>query len=157
MPVQTHLIVQKVTDLAESVLDDMGYELVDVEYLPKHGKWVLCIYIDKDGGITIDDCVQMSEELGTLIDIKDMIEHDYVLEVSSPGLDRPLKKEKDFIRAVGKRIKVTTVTSINGRRNFTGYLDRFQDQFLHLNVDGKQLVLSEQDIDKANLIYEFNH
>ena len=102
-------IAKRIIDLVEPILDEVGYELVDVEYLSKYGKWVLRVYIDKEGGISIDDCVQVSEELGDLIDIKEIIEHEYVLEVSSPGLNRPLKKEKDFSRAIDRKIKVTTV------------------------------------------------
>ena len=79
----------KITKLVEPVLEDMGFELVDVEYLSRHGRWVLVLYIDKEGGVTLDDCARVSGEVGDLIDVKDIIDHEYVLEVSSPGLDRP--------------------------------------------------------------------
>ena len=149
------LITERVANLAEPILDDMGFELVDVEYLSKYGKWVLRLYIDSERGITIDDCARVSGELGDLIDIKDVIEHEYVLEVSSPGLNRPLKKEKDFLRAIGKKIKVKTVTPLNGRRNFKGVLKAFQKGDLYLQVDNQQVVLTWSDIEKANLVYEF--
>jgi ribosome maturation factor RimP len=155
MPVAMSSIVKRITDLVEPILDEVGYELVDVEYLSKYGKWVLRVYIDKEGGITIDDCVQVSEELGDLIDIKVIIEHEYVLEVSSPGLNRPLKKEKDFSRAIDRKIKVTTIAPLNGRRNFTGYLKAFRNQNLYLEVNGKQIILPWEEIDKANIVYEF--
>ena len=74
----------------------MDVELVDIEYLSEHGRWVLRIYVDQEGGITLDGCARVSREIGDLIDVKDILQHEYVLEVSSPGLNRPLKKEKDF-------------------------------------------------------------
>ena len=98
--------LKKISYLVEPLIDEMGFELVDIEYLSERGRWVLRIYADKKGGITLDDCARVSRELGDFIDVKDVIQHEYVLEVSSPGLNRPLKKEKDFLRAVGKKVKV---------------------------------------------------
>ena len=153
--VSPNLITGKITDLAEPVLDDLGFELVDVEYLSEHGRWVLRIYIDKEGGVTIDDCVNLSREIGDLIDIKDVIEQEYVLEVSSPGLNRPLKKERDFTRVIGKKIKVRMSAPVKGRRNFSGYLKDFKDQKLYIEVEGELINLSWKEVDKANLVYEF--
>ena len=156
MPSNTSPIVHNITGLIEPILAEIGYELVDVEYLSKQGRWVLRIFIDKEDGVTINDCVHVSEELSDLIDVQEIIDHEYVLEVSSPGLDRPLKKESDFVRAVGQKIKVSLLRPINGRRNFTGHLKQFQSQTLYLEVDGNQIVLPWLDIDRANLVYEFN-
>jgi len=139
----------------EPMLEDMGFELVDVEYLSKHGKWVLILFIDKPGGVTIDDCAMVSGEMGDLIDVKDIIKHEYVLEVSSPGLDRPLKKEKDFIRSLEKKIKVRMITPIDGRRNFTGFLRKFKDGEIHLDLESGPVILSRAGVEKANLVYEF--
>lgn len=149
------LIIKTITDLAEPILNAMGFELVDVLYLSKQGRWVLRLYIDKDGGVTISDCAQVSGEIGDLLDVKDIIQHEYVLEVSSPGLNRPLKKEKDFTRAIGKRIKVRMGSPVNGQRNFTGYLSNFQNKTIYLQMQKGMVELSWQDIRKANLIYEF--
>ncbi|MGD2124734.1 MAG: ribosome maturation factor RimP [Desulfobacteraceae bacterium] len=149
--------MKEVADLVEPILDDMGFELVDVEYLSTYGRWVLRLYIDKEGGVTIDDCARVSGEIGDLIDVKDLVPHQYILEVSSPGLDRPLKKEKDFMRAVGKKIKVRMVTPLKGRRKFVGYLTRFQGEVLYLEVEGEQVALPWPEVDKANLVYEFAH
>ena len=157
MPSKALSITKQITDLADPVLDEIGFELVDVEYLAKHGRWVLRIYIDKDGGVTIDDCARVSGELGDLIDIKEIIENEYVLEVSSPGVNRPLKKEKDFIRAVGKKIKVRMVAPVNGRQNFSGYLKDFKDSNLYLEEESGLITLPCQEIDKANLVYEFRN
>lgn len=144
-----------ITDLAEPILDEMGFELVDVLYLSKHGRWVLRLYIDRDGGVTINDCVRVSGEIGDLLDVKETIQHEYVLEVSSPGLNRPLKKERDFTRAIGKKIKVRMAFPVNGQRNFTGYLNDFQNRTLYLEMERGVVELSWQEIEKANLVYEF--
>jgi len=149
-------ISEQVADLVEPSLEEMGFELVNVEYLSSRGKWVLRLYIDKEGGVTLDDCAQVSKEMGDLIDVKDIINHEYVLEVSSPGLDRPLKKEKDLRHAIGKKIKVKTVVPVGGRRNYTGYLRNFQEGILYMELESGQVHLPWKDVDKANLVYEFN-
>jgi ribosome maturation factor RimP len=149
-------ITRQVTDLIEPILEDMDFELVDVEYLSKQGRWVLVITIDKETGVTIDDCARVSREIGDVIDVKDIIEKEYTLEVSSPGLNRPLKKEKDVIRAMGKKIKVKMAHPVEGRRNFTGYLRNYRDRVLCLEIEGKKVTLPWRDVEKANLIYEFN-
>lgn len=142
--------------LVEPILEDMAIELVDVEFLHSHGKWVLRLTIDKEGGVTIDDCARVSRELGDLIDVKVLIPHKYVLEVSSPGLDRVLKKEKDLLLAIGKKIKVKTKAPIQGRRNYAGTLNGFVQGVLYMKVDGKEVPLPWVDVEKANLIYEFD-
>jgi len=139
----------------EPILEEMGYELVDVEYVSIYGRWILRLFVDKEGGVTIGDCARISEELGDLIDVKEIIRHEYNLEVSSPGLDRPLKKEKDLSRGLGKRVKIRMTTPLEGRRNFTGVLLRYGDGILHLDVDGQEVALPWPDVAKANLIYEF--
>ena len=149
------LIIKQITGLIGPVLDDIGFELVDLEYLSKHGRWVLRLYIDKDGGVTIDDCARVSREIADLIDVKDIIEHEYVLEVSSPGVNRPLKKNRDFILAIGKKIKVKMVTPVEGQRNFTGNLKNFQERTIYLETEGKLVTLPLPEVDKANLIFEF--
>jgi ribosome maturation factor RimP len=149
-------ITKQVSQLIEPILNEMRFELIDVEYLSDRGRWVLRIYIDKDGGVTLDDCAVVSGELGDLIDIKNIIEHEYVLEVSSPGLNRPLKKEADFIRVIGKKIKLRTRMPVDGRRNFTGVLKDFKEQKLALDSEGGLVTLAWSDIEKANLVYEFD-
>lgn len=148
-------ITKQVAELVESILEEMGFELVDVEYLSNQGRWVLRLYIDKEGGVTIDDCARVSGEIGDIIDVKDVIEHEYVLEVSSPGLDRPLKKEKDLRNAIGKKIKVKMITPLEGRRNFTGYLNSFMEGILSLKITGGSMDLPWKDVERANLVYEF--
>ncbi|RLB25757.1 MAG: ribosome maturation factor RimP, partial [Deltaproteobacteria bacterium] len=105
MGVSAQQIAERVIALAEPVAEDLGFDLVDVEYVTERGKWILRIYIDKPGGVNVEDCAMFSNEIGDLLDVKEVISGGYVLEVSSPGLNRPLRKEKDFIWATGKKIK----------------------------------------------------
>jgi ribosome maturation factor RimP len=157
MASKAHLITKQVADLVEAVLDEMGFELVDVEYLAKQSRWVLGLYIDKPGGVTIDDCAQVSREISYLIDVKDVIDHEYVLEVSSPGLNRPLKKERDFRWARGKRVKVKMLAPLEGRRNFTGTLKNFEAGTLYVETEGGLVALPWREVDKARVIYEFKN
>lgn len=157
MPSNLISITGRIEEIAEPILDEMGYELVNVEYLSKNGKWVLRIFIDKEGGVTIDDCARVSNELGDLIDVKDVIEHEYIFEVSSPGLNRPLKKEKDFLVSIGKKIKIKTSSPISDRRNFSGRLIRFQDNTIFLDTEKGPIEIQRSKIEKANLIYEFKN
>ncbi|MFP4037910.1 MAG: ribosome maturation factor RimP [Desulfobacteraceae bacterium] len=148
-------IARQVSALVEPALEDLGFELVDVEYLSRHGKWVLQLIIDSEEGVTIDDCAFVSREIGDLIDVKDIIEHEYVLEVSSPGLDRPLTKMAHFAKVVGSRVKVRTIAALEGRRNFTGRLMRAENGGIALQIDSGEIFLPLDQIKKANLIYEF--
>jgi ribosome maturation factor RimP len=148
-------IEKSVENLIEPVLQEMGIELVDVEYLVDRGRWTLRVYIDKPGGVTVDDCAQVSGEIGVLIDVKDLAPRKYVLEVSSPGLNRPLRKQKDFDRAKGKKVKIRLKAPLEGRSNFAGYLVRIEHEMIYLDVDGHETVMPFQSIEKANLVYEF--
>ena len=156
MITKSHIVAKRVADLVEPILDEMGFELVDVEYLSNYGKWVLRLYIDKETGVTIDDCVRVSREIGDIIDVKGVVTHEYTLEVSSPGIDRPLRKEKDFVGAVGKKVKVRTITPMNGRRSFTGYLKDFKNGTLYIEMEDTPVALPWAEVDKANLVYEFD-
>jgi ribosome maturation factor RimP len=149
-------VTKQVSDLIEPILDELGFELVDTEYQTDRGRWVLRLYIDKEGGVTIDDCAKVSHELGDLIDIKNIIENEYVLEVSSPGLNRPLKKESDFIRVTGKKVKVRTKTPLKGQRNFMGVLKDFKEHELYIQSEGQLITVAWANIEKANLVYEFD-
>lgn len=148
-------VTQEVTDLVAPILEEMGYELVDVAWVMKSGRWVLQLFIDKEGGVTIDDCAAVSGEIGDLIDVRDIIPHGYVLEVSSPGLDRPLKKLKDFRGAIGRKVKIRTARPKEGRRNFTGRLERVEEDVITLLVDGTEQSFALEELEKANLVYEF--
>ena len=120
-------VVGEVSNLIEPVLDELGFELVDTEYLSQHGRRVLRICLDKEGGITLDDCALVSREIGDLVDVKNIFQHRYVLEVSSPGLNRPLKREKDFLRSIGKKVNVIMAVSVMGRHQFSGFLREYRE------------------------------
>ncbi len=151
-------IVDEVSLLAEGLLSEYGMEVVDVEFRFEGGRRVLRVFIDKEGGVTLGDCASISRELGDLIEAKDMIDCQYVLEISSPGLNRPLKKERDFVRSIGKMVKLKMSRPINNRRNFTGRLHNVRDGTISILVDDDNLVeLPLKEVDKARVAYEFNH
>jgi len=135
-------------NLLEKTLNGMGYELIDVEHL-SHGK-LIRIYVDKDGGITIDDCVAISNHLSRLLAVEN-VDYDR-LEVSSPGLDRPLKKERDFLRFIGETVKLKLRVPLQGQRNFIGVLREVNDGILKLEVEGKLFDLDMHNIGKARLV-----
>jgi len=148
-------IVAQVKELSEPILTQKGMELVDVEYKMEQGSWVLRLYIDKPGGVTVDDCSDVSTELGMLLDVKDIITHAYNLEVSSPGLDRPLTKEKDFLKYTGKKVRIKTKQPISGRRNFSAILDGFSEGKIFLfDSEGKKWEIPFDSVEKARLEYE---
>ena len=116
---------QKTETLLEPIITRLGFELVDVEYVKEGGQWYLRAYIDKPGGITVDDCEAVSREFSDILDEKDYIEDSYIFEVSSPGLGRPLKKEKDFKRSLGEEVEVRTYRAIDHQKEFIGILDGY--------------------------------
>ena len=149
-------ILQAVSNIIEPVINDLGYELLDLEYIMERGRWVLRVYIDKEGGIGVNDCVIVSKEVSPILDVEDPIDGSYILEVSSPGLNRPLTKERHFVWAIGKKVRIKTDLPIEGRRNFKGLLEDFRDGTIYLNIDGKIFSLSYDNIEKANLVYEID-
>jgi len=155
MSEMTSPVIKEVSTLIEPILDDMEVQLVDIEYLFEQGRWILRIYVDTPGGITLDDCARVSREIDDLIEVKDIFHQGYVLEVSSPGLNRRLKKETDFQRAVGKNIKIRMLTPFEGQRSFRGTLQSFQDGILCLSVKDDLILLPYGDVEKANLVYDF--
>jgi ribosome maturation factor RimP len=156
MEEKTRNTAGEVAFLVEPILRDMDFELVDVEFLHSQGRWILRLTIDREGGVTIEDCARVSRELGDLIEVKGLIRQRYFFEVSSPGLDRPLKKEKDLLGAVGKKVKVRMKEPIQGRRNYSGYLSDFVDGTLYMKMEQGEVPLPWSQVEKANLIYEFN-
>ena len=121
------MIEQKAEELIQPVIDGHGFELVDIEYVKEGPDWYLRAYIDKEGGITIDDCETVSRAFSDLLDEADFIPDAYILEVSSPGLGRPLKKEKDFKRSIGRDIEIHTYKSVDGEKEFIGTLKSYDD------------------------------
>ena len=146
---------ERVSALAAHVLADQNMELIDLEYRREGRGWVLRLYIDKEGGITLDDCTRVSQEIGTVLDVEDFIGTPYSLEVSSPGLNRPLKNEKDFIKYRDRLIKVKTFDPIDNRRNFKGKLRKISDGRIEMEIDGGVVTIPLANVAKANLEVEF--
>ena len=147
-------VTQLVTELIELGLLAKGLELIDVEFKKEGKNWVLRIYIDRERGVTLEDCQKVSRLAGDLIEVEDVIEPVYTLEVSSPGLNRVLKKEKDFLKYSGKKINVQCHAPMDGRKKFTGTLTDFTDQSIHLEVDGQHYTIPLNLVSKANLVIE---
>ena len=148
-------IHQAVTELLEPVFREESIELVDVEY-EKTGKiWTLRVFIDKNQGVTVGDCQKLSREIEDLIEVHELISVPYVLEVSSPGLDRLLKKERDFLRNKGKRIQIKTFSPINNKKQFSGTIKNFMNETLFLEDTSGILEIQLDKIAQAKLIIEF--
>ena len=145
-------VVDEVTRLVEPECAALGFELVDVEYVKEGKDLVLRLFIDKPGGITLDDCALLSRQIDPILDAADPIPSSYYLQVSSPGLDRPLKREKDFERFAGSLVQLRTYQAIEGQRNFRGVLTGLHDGNVALEVEGKQVLIPLHMVAKANLV-----
>jgi ribosome maturation factor RimP len=132
-----------------------GMELVEVDYRRESRGWVLRLTIDKEGGVTLDDCGRVSQQVGRELDVEDLISSPYVLEVSSPGLTRPLRSEKDFIKYCNRLIKLRTVDPINSRQQFKGKLLGVSNNQIELEVEEGIVQIPLAKIAKANLEIEF--
>jgi ribosome maturation factor RimP len=148
-------IVDRVRAIANPILISEGMELVEVEYRRESRGWVLRLYMDKEGGITLDDCTRISREVGRSLDVEDFILTPYTLEVSSPGLNRPLRDEKDFIRFCGHLIKVKTFSPIENRRQFKGKLLRVSENRIEIETESRIFQIPLSNVGKANLEIEF--
>ncbi len=154
--IESGSLTERLEKIAEPVVTGAGCELVDITSLVDHGRSVLRVFIDKPGGVTIDDCTVVSRELGAVLDVEDLLPGRYSLEVSSPGLDRVLKKEKDFVRFMGKQVKITTCEPIEGIHHFKVRLDALNDGALEVTDDmDKKWVIKLDNIRRANLVAEF--
>lgn len=138
------------------ILIENRLELVDVEYVKEGSDYYLRIYADKEGGITIGDCETVNRAMSDLLDENDFIDDAYILEVSSPGLTRPLKKENDFKRSIGKTVEVKTYTKINNCKEFEGELTAYDDDTVTvLTEDGQELVIKRKEISMIRLAFVY--
>ncbi len=144
-------VLQKIEEIVSPVLSRMGYELIDVEWVFE-GAQILRIYIDKQGGITIDDCESVSRVIEDNLDVEDLIHSKYSLEISSPGLDRPLKKQKEFEKFQGRQVKVKTTEPIEGRSNYKGDLIKVEKDQIGILIDGMVYKVPFNKILKARLV-----
>jgi len=149
-------VCQSVIDIIEPVVQSQNLELVDVEFKKEGKDWHLRVYIDKERGITVEDCRNVSHQIEDLIEIEDIVSRQYILEVSSPGLDRPLKSERDFLRNQNRRIQLTVFAPIHGRKDFCGVIRGIHDQSLVLQVEGNDLEIPLEKIAKAKLVIDFS-
>ena len=138
-------------EMLDSTIDDFGYELVHLEFTGGDKSRVLRLYIDAPGGITLDDCSFVSQQIGRLLDVEDPIEGRYSLEVSSPGIERPLAKREHFESALGQRIEVQTIVKIEGRKKFLGTLAKCAQTTVTIAVDGCEFEIELNNIRKARL------
>lgn len=137
------------------ILEEHQFELVDVEYVKEVGNWYLRAYIDKPGGITVDDCEVISRLLSDWLDKEDFIEDSYIMEVSSPGLGRPLKKDKDFERSLGEEVEIRLYKPRNRQKEFTGTLKAYDKNTVTLEVDGSDEVFERGEIALIRLAFDF--
>ena len=147
---------QQTEELLEPIVTGHGFELVDVEYVKEAGTWYLRAYIDKPGGITVDDCEVVSRQFSDILDEKDYIEDAYIFEVSSPGLGRPLKKEKDFKRSMGEEVESRTYRAIDRQKEFTGILKAYDNDTVTIAYeDDTEQVFNKSDIALIRLALDF--
>ena len=148
----------KTEALLQPMVDERGFELVDVEYVKEGSNWYLRAFIDKPGGISIDDIEPISRELSEKLDQEDFISDAYILEVSSPGLGRPLKKDKDFVRSIGEEIEIHLYRGINKQKEFVGILKEFNKEENTFTVeleDGEETVFNRADVALVRLTFDF--
>jgi ribosome maturation factor RimP len=150
-----HRNLNQMWDLLEPVVTGMGYELVEIEYNPSTRHGVLRLYIDHEDGIQLEDCTDVSHQVSALLDVEDLIPGHYNLEVSSPGMDRPLRGIKDYQRFTGEIVNIKTGMAIDGRRNFKGRLCGVEGEEINIECDGQQFYLPLASIEKARLVPEF--
>ena len=146
---------QKAEALLSPIVESNGFELVDVEYVKEAGNWYLRGYIDKPGGITVNDCETVSRAFSDTLDEDDFIEDSYIMEISSPGLDRPLKKEKDFARSIGKLVEIRTYRPIEKQKEFCGELTAYDNNSVTIDEEGTPRTFDKKDIALVRLAIDF--
>jgi len=150
---KTQRLIAEIWQLVQPVIGGEGMELVEVEYRCEPQGWVLRLFIDQDGGVTVDDCARVSQVVGDFLDVADPIANQYHLEVSSPGLNRPLRKLEHFQRYSGSIVDVRTSTPINNRRKFKGKLIDVRPESITLDCDGQVFDITFDLLERARLRY----
>ena len=149
---------EKIIELIEPAVESEGLELVELECLRMKTRWLVRIFIDREGGATLDDCTAVSHQVGDLLNVHDLPPGPYTLEVSTPGLDRPLTRDKDFEKYLGAKVRIRTREPIEGSRNFLGtyveYTTGGGRRIVTVDVDGRIVPIDRENIQKANLEYE---
>lgn len=147
---------QKTEELINPLIEESGFELVDVEYVKEAGNYYLRVYIDKPGGITVDDCEVISRSFNDILDSEDYIEDSYIFEVSSPGLGRPLKKDRDFERSIGKEVDIKLYKAVDHSKDFTGVLVSYDGNTVVIETDDEKTISFEKkEIALIRLSFDF--
>ena len=144
-------LIAKLWNIIEPALEADGIELVELEFKFEQGKWVLRLYVDKPHGVNLDDCEFCSRQISALLDLEDPIEQSYNLEVSSPGINRALRRLADFERFAGNPVKIKTLAKLNGRKNFIGLLKGLRDSRIVVEIDGVEFEIEPTMVEKARL------
>ena len=147
-------IVYEISRIALPIIQELSLELVDVELIPSGRRWLLRIYIDREGGVTISDCERVSRDHDRVLDVEDVIDHPYALEVSSPGLTRSLKNRKDFERYQGRKCRIILRSEIEGRNEFRGEINDVTEEYVEVKAEGEIRRIPLSIIKKANLEFE---
>lgn len=149
-------IEAKAEALLAPIVESLGFELVDVEYVKEGSNWYLRGYIDKDGGISINECVDVSRLFNEKLDQEDFIEDSYIMEISSPGLGRPLKKEKDYARSMGKELEIRTYRAVNRQKEFYGILTAYDADTVTIQLeDESTMTFQKNDLALIRLAFDF--
>jgi ribosome maturation factor RimP len=148
-------ILAEVRRLIEPEVRDLGLELVEIEYVKEGLNWYLRIYIDKEGGVDIDDCAEASYKIGEVMDKENLITQSYTLEVSSPGIERPLRTRSDFEKYRGELVSLYSLKPIQGYTRFTGHLKGLIDNKVILEYENKEIAIPLELVEKAHLTFEF--
>lgn len=149
------VIENKTEELLNPILDEFGFDLWDVEYVKEGSDYYLRAYIDKEGGITIDDCVDVSRRLSDLLDADEYIDDAYILEVSSPGLGRKLVKDKEFARSIGRDVDVKFYKPIDNTKEVSGRLEAFDKDTITISVNDEEKVINRSDVAAVKLSIDF--
>lgn len=142
-------------DLAENLVTSRGYEIYDVEYAKEGPHWFLRVYIDRDGGVNVDDCEAISRELSVLLDEKDYVKENYFLEISSPGIERVLRQEEHFQKAIGENVRIKLYKAVDGVKEAEGVLLSADTQKIVVETDAGQFDIEKKNIAKANIKFDF--
>jgi len=152
---KTQELIEKVNTLINPVIESMGFDLIETEYLNENSRWILRLYIDVDSrGITLDDCKSVSRSVSAILDVEDVVPGKYNLEVSSPGSPRPVRRPEDFQKFSGSMVKIRTHNKVDERRNFKGVLQGFDEGFVKVNVEDREFKIPIEEILKARIIEE---
>ena len=146
---------ETVEKIADNLAEELGCEIADVEFVKEGSEWFLRVFVDREGGVDLDFCELFSRRLSEVLDENDPITQAYRLEVSSPGIERPLKKEKDFVRFSGEKIKISLFEAINGQKQLIGTLLGFDNGEISLECEDTTYTIALKNISKANLYWEF--